>query len=73
QTMENLKMYAKASGYQMKDIVKCNVFLADMAEWSAFNDVYKTYFSKPFPARTAVGVNGLAIGARVEVECIAAK
>lgn len=73
QVMENIKRHTEASGYQMKDIVKCSVFLADMAEWSAFNAVYGSYFSKPYPGRIAVGVNGLALGARVEVECIAAK
>lgn len=73
QTMENIKATAKASGYEMKNIVKCTVFLADMAEWPAFNDVYRTYFNKPYPARSAVAVRGLAADARVEVECIAAK
>jgi len=46
--------------------------LADMSEWAAFNDVYKTFFTGHFPARSAFGANGLALGARVEVECIAA-
>lgn len=73
QVMENIKLHTEASGYKMKDIVKCNVYLVDMAEYSAFNAVYGSYFSKPFPARITVGVNGLARGARVEVECIAAK
>ena len=45
--------------------------LADMKEWGAFNDVYKTYFNAPYPARSAFGANGLAFNARVEVECIA--
>jgi reactive intermediate/imine deaminase len=73
QAMDNLKLIAAASGYEMKNIVKCNVFLVDMAEWPAFNEVYKTYFSKPYPARIAVGVKELAAHARVEIECIAAK
>jgi 2-iminobutanoate/2-iminopropanoate deaminase len=47
------------------------VMLADIAEWATFNEVYKTYFTPPYPARSALGANGLAIGARVEVECIA--
>jgi enamine deaminase RidA (YjgF/YER057c/UK114 family) len=46
--------------------------LADMSEWGAFNEVYKTFFSGRYPARSALGANGLAFGARVEVECIAA-
>lgn len=72
QTLENLKIAAQENHLKMADIVKCTVFLADMSEWSAFNEVYKTYFSKPFPARSAFGVTGLALGARVELECIAA-
>lgn len=56
-----------------KDLVKCTVFLADMAEWPTFNDVYATYFDGgPFPARSAFGVNGLALNARLEIECVAA-
>lgn len=73
QVMDNVKRGTEASGFKMNNIIKCTVFLADMSEWSAFNDVYRTYFSKPFPARSAVAVKGLALDARVEVECIAAK
>lgn len=73
QVMENIKANAKASGYEMNNIIKCTVFLADMSEWGAFNDVYRTYFDTPYPARSAVAVSGLALNARVEVECIAAK
>lgn len=73
QVMSNIKHSVEANGYQMKDIVKCTAMLADMAEWPAFNEVYKSFFSKPYPARSAFGTSGLAFGARVEVECIAAK
>lgn len=73
QVMENIKDRTERSGFKMNNIIKCTVFLADMSEWAAFNDVYRTYFSKPFPARSAVAVSGLAADARVEVECIAAK
>ena len=45
--------------------------LADISEWSAFNDVYKEFFDENYPARSAFGVSGLAANARVEVECIA--
>jgi enamine deaminase RidA (YjgF/YER057c/UK114 family) len=47
--------------------------LADIFEWAAFNEVYKTAFTPPYPARSAMGTGGLAMGARVEIECIAAK
>lgn len=70
QTMENIKAVVEQFGSSMHRIVKCTVFLADMSEWPAMNEVYRTYFETP-PARSAMGVNGLALGARVEIECIA--
>ena len=70
QTMENIKAVVEQFGSSMDRIVKCTVFLADMDEWPAMNEVYRTYFDTP-PARSAMGVNGLALGARVEIECIA--
>jgi len=70
QTMENIKAVLEQFGSSMDEVVKCTVFLADMAEWGAMNEVYKTYFNNP-PARSALGANGLALGARVEIECIA--
>lgn len=74
QVMDNIKTSAEAHGYSMDDMVKCTVMLADMKEWGAFNEVYKTYFKAgSFPARSAFGASGLAFNARVEVECIAAK
>ena len=72
QTLENIRTSLEAHGYSMRDVVKCTVMLADIGEWAAFNEVYKNFFTSPFPARSALGVNGLALGARVEVECIAA-
>ncbi|HEX6849924.1 MAG TPA: Rid family detoxifying hydrolase [Candidatus Polarisedimenticolaceae bacterium] len=73
QTMDNIKSSLEAHGYTLGDVVKCTVMLADIAEWGTFNEVYKTYFEKRYPARSALGANGLALGARVEVECLAAK
>jgi 2-iminobutanoate/2-iminopropanoate deaminase len=70
QTMENIKTSAEAHGLKMSDLVKCTVMLADMSEWAAFNEIYRTYFTSKYPARSAFGANGLALGARVEVECI---
>jgi 2-iminobutanoate/2-iminopropanoate deaminase len=72
QTLENIKTSLEANGYTLNDVVKCTVMLADISEWATFNEVYKTFFSAPYPARSALGTNGLALGARVEVECIAA-
>jgi reactive intermediate/imine deaminase len=72
QAMDNIKATLSAHGYAMKQLIKCTVMLADMKDWPAFNTVYASYFSAPYPARSAFGTNGLALGARVEVECIAA-
>lgn len=72
QAMENIKTSLEAHGYAMSDIVKCTVMLADMSEWGAFNEVYKTFFANRYPARSAFGASGLALGGRLEIECIAA-
>jgi reactive intermediate/imine deaminase len=73
QALANIKTSLEANGYAMRDVVKCTVMLADIAEWATFNEVYKTFFAAPYPARSALGASGLALGARVEVECIAAR
>jgi 2-iminobutanoate/2-iminopropanoate deaminase len=72
QAMQNIKTALEAHGYAMTNLVKCTAMLSDMSEWGAFNDVYKTFFTGHYPARSAFGANGLALGARVEIECIAA-
>ncbi|MEL6696121.1 MAG: Rid family detoxifying hydrolase [Bacteroidota bacterium] len=71
QAMENIQAVLSQYGASMDDIVKVTVFLADMGEWGAMNEVYKTFFVDHFPARSAVGVDSLARGARLEIECIA--
>ena len=71
QTLQNLADALGAHGYGLEDVVKCTVMLADIAEWARFNEVYKTFFKPPYPARSAFAGSGLALGARVEVECIA--
>lgn len=71
QVLQHIKTLLETNGASLRDVVKCTVFLADVAEWAAFNTVYKEFFSQPFPARSALGANGLALNARVEVECIA--
>ncbi len=73
QVMENIKTVLETHGYSLGDLVKCTVMLADIGEWSAFNEVYKTFFEGHYPARSAFGANGLAVGASVEVECFAVK
>ena len=71
QTMDNIQATLAANDLSWNNVVKCTVFLADIAEWPAFNEIYKTYFTGNYPARSALGANGLALGARVEMECIA--
>jgi 2-iminobutanoate/2-iminopropanoate deaminase len=74
QTLENIRRLLARTGSSMDRVVKCTVFMADMAEWGAMNEVYATFFTPGhFPARSAVGVAGLALNARVEIECIAAE
>jgi reactive intermediate/imine deaminase len=71
QTLNNIKSVLERYGYSMSQVVKCTVFLADIAEWPAFNEVYKEFFRAPYPARSALAASGLALNARVELECIA--
>jgi len=69
-TMDDIGETLKMAGLTHKDLFHCTVFLSDMKNWAAFNQVYLTYFADgPLPARSAVGVNGLALGALMEIEC----
>ena len=72
QTMDNIGAMLKRAGRSFDDVFKCTVMIDDMKEWQAFNRIYMTYF-KPdrLPARSAFGADGLALGALVEVECLA--
>jgi reactive intermediate/imine deaminase len=72
QTLENIKATLEKYGSSMDEVVKCTVFLADIAEWGAMNEVYRTYFPVNPPARSALGTSGLALNSRVEIECFAA-
>jgi reactive intermediate/imine deaminase len=67
------QMKAVLAAYDLSfvDVVKCTVFLDDVGEWGKFNSVYTQYFKKPYPARSALGADGLALGASLELECIA--
>ena len=71
QTMENIKATLEKHGSSLAEVVKCTVFLADINEWAAMNEVYITYFPSNLPARSALGSSGLALGARTEIECLA--
>ncbi|WP_233353029.1 Rid family hydrolase [Henriciella mobilis] len=72
QVMETIKALAERTGTDMSSIFKCTVMIDDMSKWPAFNEVYKTYFEPgKMPARSAFGADGLALGAPIEVECMA--
>jgi 2-iminobutanoate/2-iminopropanoate deaminase len=72
QTMDNIGAVLEQNGLSFADIFKCTVMLADMSRWADFNKIYVTYFNPDrLPARSAFGTNGLALGAEVELECLA--
>lgn len=71
QTLANIAAVLKRQGMSMDRIVKVTVMMADMSEWSAMNEEYVAAFGTHLPARSAFGTNGLAMNARVEIECIA--
>lgn len=72
-TLENIKLTLEEHGYRLADVVKCTIMLEDIGEWAAFNVVYAAFFDPPYPARSAFGADGLALGAAVEVDCIAVR
>ncbi len=69
QIFSNMQRILAVSEVGLESIVKCTVMIADIAEWPSFNTLYVTYFPGNKPARSAFGANGLALGARVELEC----
>jgi len=72
QTMDNIVAVLTEQGLTTDDVVKCTVMIGDMAKWPEFNAIYRTYFKEGrFPARSAFGANGLALGAALEVDCVA--
>ncbi len=71
QTLENIKAVLVYAGSSMERVFKCTVFLTNIADFEKMNGVYATYFPKDPPARSTVAGSGLALGARVEIECLA--
>ncbi len=71
QIMENIKRVLTENALGMEHIAKCTVMLDDMSQWGAVNEIYAEYFPGPKPARSAFGAEGLALGAAVEIECMA--
>ena len=72
QCLDNLRAILERNGSGLERVVKCTAFLADMEDWARMNAVYRGYFPDGLPARSALGAGGLALGARIELECIAA-
>ena len=73
QSLTNARAILEAAGLGLQNVVKTTVFLSDMADFTAMNEVYAQFFAAPFPARSAVAVKTLPKGALVEIECIAAR
>lgn len=73
QLFDNLARVLAAHGGSLADVVRVQVMLADMADWPRFNAVYREFFPDAQPARSAFGANGLALGARVEIEAFAVR
>ena len=71
QTLINLGSVLRSAGFDYSDIVKTLVFLTDMDDFAKVNEVYKRFFSEPYPARSCVQVSKLPGGPKVEIECIA--
>jgi 2-iminobutanoate/2-iminopropanoate deaminase len=72
QTLSGIRTLLEGIGLSLADVVKCTVFLADIADYPAMNEVYARFFPKDPPARSTLAASGLALGARIEIECIAA-
>jgi len=70
QALENVKTVLTAAGSSLERVVKCTLFLVDIKDYAKVNEVYATYFPKDPPARSTVAGSGLALGARVEIECL---
>jgi 2-iminobutanoate/2-iminopropanoate deaminase len=72
-TLENMKAILEAAGSSLDKVVKCNVYLGNITDFAAMNEVYGRYFSAPYPARTTIQAGALPGGIAVEIECIARK
>jgi 2-iminobutanoate/2-iminopropanoate deaminase len=70
-TFENIRAILQAAGSSLDHVIKCNVYLRDINDFTAMNEVYATFFAAPFPARTTIQAGALPGGIAVEIECIA--
>jgi 2-iminobutanoate/2-iminopropanoate deaminase len=71
QTLENVKAILEAAGSSLDKVLKCNVYLRDINDFAAMNEVYASFFSAPYPARTTIQAGALPGGIAVEIECVA--
>jgi 2-iminobutanoate/2-iminopropanoate deaminase len=71
QALQNINAVLTAVGSSLSRVVKCTVFLADIRDYASMNEVYATFFAKDPPARSTVAGSGLALGARIEIDCLA--
>lgn len=70
QVLKNIKAILERNGSDMPHVAKCTVYLADIKDWPAVNNIYRGYFQAPYPARSAFATGGLPLGAAIEIECI---
>lgn len=73
QSLTNVKNILTEAGLTMANVIKTSVFLSDLNDFAKVNEVYATFFSEPYPARSCVQVAAIPKGAKVEIECIAVK
>ncbi|MEQ1878819.1 MAG: Rid family detoxifying hydrolase, partial [Bdellovibrionia bacterium] len=71
--LDNLKAVVESSGLTLENVVKTTIFLTDMNDFNAVNDIYKNYFVRKFPARSTIQVSGLPKGVKVEIEAVAVR
>ena len=71
QAIDNLKAILEAAGSSLANVVRTNVYLSDMGNFAAMNEVYATYFQAPYPARTTIQAAALPGGIAVEIDCVA--
>lgn len=73
QTLEKLKAILEAAGSSLEKVSKVNVYLADIKDFAAMNEVYRTYFKEPYPARTTIQAAALPGGIPIEIDCVASR
>lgn len=73
QSLANLKALVTEAGYSLSDVVKTTVFITDINDFAAVNEVYASYFAEPYPTRSCVAIKDLPKGVKLEIECICCK